>query len=48
LTEQFAKALRRHRKAQLEERLLAGGDWREYGLVFTTRIGKPLDGVNVT
>jgi len=27
---------------------LAGADWKEYGLVFTTRTGKPLDGVNVT
>ena len=48
LTEQIVKALRKHRKVQLEERLLAGGDWKEYGLVFTTRSGKPLDGVNVT
>jgi integrase len=48
LTEQIVKALRKHRKAQLEERLLAGGEWNEYGLVFTTRTGKPLDGVNVT
>jgi integrase len=42
------KALQKHRKRQLEERLLAGGDWQENGLVFTSRTGRPLDGVNVT
>ncbi|MCY4506501.1 MAG: site-specific integrase [Acidobacteria bacterium] len=36
-------ALRRHRTRQLEERLAAGGRWRESGLVFTTSIGTPLD-----
>ena len=34
-----AEALRRHRTRQLEERLVAGGRWRESGLVFTTTIG---------
>ena len=38
-----ADALRRHRTGQLEERLAAGGRWRDSGLVFTTTIGTPLD-----
>lgn len=48
LAENVVKALKRHRNAQLERRLAAGGDWQENGLVFTTRTGGPLDGVNVT
>jgi hypothetical protein len=36
------KALRAHRARQLEERLAAGGDWQDMGLVFTTRRGTPL------
>lgn len=41
-------ALREHRRRQLEERLLAGRRWVESGLVFTSTIGTPLDGANVT
>jgi integrase len=41
-------ALRSHRARQLEERLLAGSRWREDGFVFTSTIGTPLDGPNVT
>jgi integrase len=41
-------ALRAHRTRQLEERLWAGARWREYDLVFTSTIGTPLDGTNVT
>jgi integrase len=48
LSERVGKALKKHRKTQLEDRLRAGGDWQENGLVFTTRTGRPLDGVNVT
>ena len=40
--------LRAHRLRQLEERLWAGSRWQEHGLVFTTTIGTPLDGSNVT
>jgi len=36
-------ALKAHRKGQLEERLVAGGQWRDNGLVFTNRTGGPLD-----
>ena len=35
--------LRAHRARQLQERLLAGSTWQETGLVFTTRIGTPID-----
>ncbi len=42
------KALRRHRVRQLQARLLAGERWQETGLVFTTSIGTPMDGRNVT
>jgi integrase len=41
-------ALKAYRKAQLEERLAAGGEWEDSGLVFTTSIGKPLDPRKVT
>ncbi|MDP9383600.1 MAG: site-specific integrase [Chloroflexota bacterium] len=40
-------ALRSHRVAQLEERLLAGDRWQERDFVFTTRTGTPLDARNV-
>jgi len=41
------RALREHRKRQLEETLKAGAFWQENGLVFTTGEGKPLDAQNV-
>jgi integrase len=41
-------ALRAHRVRQLQERLVAGGDWKEMGLVFTTRVGTPIDPRAVT
>lgn len=37
--------LRRHRAAQLQERLAAGPVWAERDLVFTTRTGGPIDDV---
>ncbi len=36
-------ALRTHRAAQLEERLRAGTEWQDHGLVFTQPNGKPVD-----
>lgn len=36
--------LRRHRTAQLQERLAAGPAWIESDLVFTTKAGGPIDG----
>ena len=47
LPEMTIQALRRHRKRQLEEKIKAGPDWQEYGFVFTSIIGTPLDGDNV-
>jgi integrase len=35
-------SLRQHRTRQLEEQLIAGTRWKEYGLVFTSTIGTPL------
>jgi integrase len=40
-------ALRRHRKVQAAERLAAGKDWEDNGLVFCTSLGRPLDRGNV-
>lgn len=40
-------ALRTHRSAQLEARLLAGSEWEEHDLVFTTWQGRPLNARNV-
>lgn len=36
-------ALRVHRTAQLQERLLAGGRWQDHDLVFCSSIGTPVD-----
>jgi len=41
-------ALRRHRVQQLQERLLAGSRWHEWGLVFTSTIGTPMEARNVS
>jgi integrase len=41
-------ALRRQRAQQGRERLAAGDRWQDSGLVFTSTIGSPLDGCNVT
>ncbi|MCB9175986.1 MAG: site-specific integrase [Caldilineae bacterium] len=41
-------ALKRHRALQNRERLAAGGDWVDGDFVFTTTVGTPLDGPNVT
>jgi integrase len=41
-------ALRAHRIRQLEERVWAGSRWQEHGFVFTSTIGTPLNGSNVT
>lgn len=41
-------ALRQHRRRQVQDQLWAGPRWEEQGLVFTSSIGTPLDGSNVT
>lgn len=43
LSQVAVAALRAHRSRQLEERLAAGPEWQETGLVFTTFRGTPLD-----
>jgi len=43
-----SRALREHRRRQLEERLAAGRRWQDGDYVFTTTAGTPLDGINVT
>jgi integrase len=40
-------SLRRHKARQNEDRLRAGEAWQDWGLVFTTSIGTPLDATNV-
>lgn len=40
-------SLRAHRVRQAEERL-ASGEWTDYGLVFCTEAGTPIDGPNLT
>ena len=42
------RALRRHRKRQLEERVKAGSLWQDMDLVFTTTVGTPMDASNLT
>jgi integrase len=37
------EALRKHRTAQLQERMAWGGDWQDHGLVFVREDGSPLN-----
>ena len=39
--------LRAHRVRQNEERLIAGGRWQDWKLVFPSTVGTPFDGANV-
>jgi len=41
-------ALRAHRVRQKKERLLAGAEWKETGLVLTTRTGQAIEPSNLT
>jgi integrase len=47
LPERAISALRRHRKRQLEEKLRAGAERREWGLVFANITGGPVEAQNV-
>jgi integrase len=47
LTTGSVKALRAHRKRQLEERMQKAGLWEDHGLVFPSTVGKPLSHRNV-
>jgi integrase len=42
------EALLTHRTAQDQERLLMGSKWKQTGFVFTTTVGTPLDGCNLS
>ncbi len=42
-----AAALKDHARVQGRERLGAGADWRETGLIFTTRVGTPIEPDNL-
>jgi len=48
LPERIITALAAHRTRQLAERLRAGAGWRDSGLVFTTRLGGPIEPRNLT
>lgn len=50
LPQPVGDALKRHKQEQLQEQLLAGRYWKgqEWGLVFCSTIGTPLDPSNVT
>jgi len=43
----IVRALKEHRKRQLEEKMLAGPDWQETSFVFTSTIGTPLEPDNI-
>jgi integrase len=47
LPQMTAEALRRHRKHQLEEKMLRASSYKDSGLVFATGKGTPLDAQNV-
>ena len=47
IPEHVVQALRQHRGRQEEERQDAGSDYRDYGLVFCTPLGTPLNHDNV-
>jgi integrase len=47
LPSRIVAALRAHRARQLEERLIAGAGWQDWGLVFATEIGSPLHRADV-
>jgi integrase len=42
-----AAALREHHARQAKERLTAGEDWKDHGLVFCSQVGTPLDASHV-
>jgi integrase len=46
LPQELLDLFRQHKRKQLESRFLAGSDWIENGLVFTTKLGTPIDNGN--
>lgn len=47
LSPAVVELLRKHRAAQAAERLRAGNQWQDSGLVFTTELGRPVDPRNL-
>jgi integrase len=47
LPQAAVQALKEHRKRQAADRLAAGSQWRDHGLVFASAVGTPLDAANV-
>ncbi|MGO9057358.1 MAG: tyrosine recombinase XerC [Candidatus Binataceae bacterium] len=47
LSESLVAVLRGHKARQAEQRLAAGSDWQDMGLVFTSRIGTPIEVSNL-
>jgi integrase len=47
LPQAAVEALKDHRRQQAEDRLAAGSQWQDHGLVFVSAIGTPLDAANV-
>ena len=48
LTAGSTKALKRHRKAQLEEQIRLAGLWEDHRLVFPNQVGKTINAKNLT
>jgi integrase len=46
LSQDLVEELKRHKKAQAQKRLIAGGRWDFRDFVFTTPSGKPIDSAN--
>ena len=42
-----AAALRDHRERQRQERARAAGPWRDFGLVFASEVGGPIEATNL-
>ena len=47
LSRRAVRALRTHRKRQLEERVRKAGLWEDHGLVFPSEVGTPMSGRNL-
>jgi integrase len=47
LPEEVVRALRKHHRRQAKDKLKAGKRWQEHGLVFSTKLGTPLDSSSV-
>ncbi len=48
LTPKLKEILAEQKRQQAQSRILAGSKWQEHGLVFTTELGTPLEGRNIT